>query len=119
MIVGVITNGVPALILFILVGMIIASDGLAIISYDNAKMAQLIGAFALIIILFEGGLQTKWATVKAVTKPSLSLATIGVILTTGAVAVAAKLILEVSWLEGFLFGAIVGSNDTVQRSLPY
>ncbi|MCA1321195.1 potassium/proton antiporter [Bacillus tianshenii] len=117
LIVGVVTTkfstrlGVPALILFILVGMITGSDGLGIISFDNAKMAQLIGVFALIIILFEGGLQTKWATVKAVTKPSLSLATIGVILTTGAVAVAAKLILDVTWLEGFLFGAIVGSTD--------
>ena len=117
LIIGVITTkfstrlGMPALILFIAVGMITGSDGLGFISFDNAKMAQLVGVFALIIILFEGGLQTKWSTVKAVAKPSLSLATLGVILTTVVVAVAAKLILGVSWMEGFLFGAIVGSTD--------
>ncbi|ARK31348.1 potassium/proton antiporter [Halalkalibacter krulwichiae] len=117
LIIGVLTTkfssrlGVPALILFILVGMITGSDGLGFIHFDNPQMAQLIGIFALIIILFEGGLQTKWSTVKSVTKPALSLATLGVIFTTVIVAVAAKLILGVSWLEGFLFGAIVGSTD--------
>ncbi|WP_066160681.1 potassium/proton antiporter [Halalkalibacter krulwichiae] len=117
LIVGVLTTkfssrlGVPALILFILVGMLTGSDGLGIIHFDSPQVAQLIGIFALIIILFEGGLQTKWATVKSVTKPALSLATFGVILTTVIVAVAAKLILEVTWLEGLLFGAIVGSTD--------
>ncbi|WP_052144531.1 potassium/proton antiporter [Halalkalibacter okhensis] len=117
LIIGVLTTkfssrlGVPALILFILVGMLTGSDGLGFIHFDNPQMAQLIGIFALIIILFEGGLQTKWSTVKSVTKPALSLATLGVILTTVIVALAAKLILGVSWLEGFLFGAIVGSTD--------
>ncbi|WP_100372066.1 potassium/proton antiporter [Bacillus sp. FJAT-45037] len=117
LIIGVLTTkfssrlGVPALILFILVGMLTGSDGLGLIHFDNPQMAQLIGIFALIIILFEGGLQTKWSTVKSVTKPALSLATLGVILTTVIVALAAKLILDVSWLEGFLFGAIVGSTD--------
>lgn len=117
LIIGVLTTkfssrlGVPALILFILVGLIAGSDGLGFIPFDNAKMAQLIGILALIIILFEGGLSTKLATVKSVAVPSLSLATLGVIITTAVVAVAAKLILNVSWMEGFLFGAIVGSTD--------
>ncbi|TWI59614.1 potassium/proton antiporter [Halalkalibacter nanhaiisediminis] len=117
LIIGVLTTkfssrlGVPALILFVLIGMIAGSDGLGLIHFNNANMAQLIGIMALIIILFEGGLQTKWSTVKSVTKPALSLATVGVILTTVVVAVAAKLIFGVSWLEGFLFGAIVGSTD--------
>ena len=103
--------GVPSLILFILAGIIIGSDGLGFIHFDNVKLAELIGMFALIIILFEGGLQTKWSTVKPVTLPSLSLATLGVIFTSTIVAVAAKLIFDVSWFEGFLFGAIVGSTD--------
>ncbi|QOY37972.1 potassium/proton antiporter [Anaerobacillus isosaccharinicus] len=117
LIIGVLTTkfssriGVPALILFILVGMITGSDGLGFIPFDNPQMTQLIGIFALIIILFEGGLQTKWTTVKPVTKPALSLATLGVILTAVIVAFAAKIILGVTWLEGFLFGAIVGSTD--------
>ncbi|WP_096155029.1 MULTISPECIES: potassium/proton antiporter [Bacillus] len=117
LIVGVITTkfsnrlGVPALVLFIIVGMLFGSDGLGFIYFDNAKYAQLIGIFALVIILFEGGLQTKWPTVRSVLMPSLSLATIGVILTSTIVAFAAKLILDVTWLEAFLFGAIVGSTD--------
>ncbi|MCM3760367.1 potassium/proton antiporter [Alkalihalobacillus oceani] len=103
--------GVPALVLFLLVGMLAGSDGLGFIYFDNPTYAQLIGILALVIILFEGGLQTKWTTIKRVAAPSLSLATIGVILTSSGVAVAAKFILDVSWLEAFLFGAIVGSTD--------
>lgn len=117
LIVGVITTkfsarlGVPALVLFIIVGMLFGSDGLGFIYFDNVKYAQLIGIFALVIILFEGGLQTKWPTVKSVLVPSLSLATLGVIITSSIVAFSAKLILDVTWLEAFLFGAIVGSTD--------
>lgn len=117
LIVGVVTTkfssrlGVPALVLFIAVGMVFGSDGLGIIHFENEKFAQLIGVAALIIILFEGGLQTKWKTVKSVIVPSLSLATLGVILTTSIVAVAAKLIFDVSWFAAFLFGSIVGSTD--------
>lgn len=117
LIIGVLTTkfstrlGVPALVLFLLVGMTMGSDGLGFIYFDNPKFAQLIGLFALIVILFEGGLQTKWSSVKPVITPSLSLATLGVLLTTIVVAIAAKLIFDVSWLEGLLFGAIVGSTD--------
>ncbi|ARK31261.1 potassium/proton antiporter [Halalkalibacter krulwichiae] len=103
--------GVPALVLFMIVGMLAGSDGLGFIYFDNAKYAQLVGILALVIILFEGGLQTKWSTVKSVTAPALSLATLGVIITTSVVAAAAKFILDVSWVEAFLFGAIVGSTD--------
>ncbi|MED4174882.1 potassium/proton antiporter, partial [Halalkalibacterium halodurans] len=118
-IVGVITAkfstrlGVPALVLFILVGMLVGSDGLGLIHFDfsQAHFAQLIGIFALVIILFEGGLQTKWKTVQSVAVPSLSLATFGVLITSTLVAVAAKYVLGVSWLEAYLFGAIVGSTD--------
>ncbi|MDV2683363.1 potassium/proton antiporter [Alkalihalophilus lindianensis] len=103
--------GVPALVLFILLGMAVGSDGIGFIHFENTKIAQLLGIFALVIILFEGGLQTKWQTVKPVLLPSISLATLGVCLTSCIIAVFAKFILGVSWLEGMLFGAIVGSTD--------
>ncbi|TCT21724.1 potassium/proton antiporter (CPA1 family) [Melghiribacillus thermohalophilus] len=103
--------GVPALVLFIAVGMIAGSDITGFIYLDNPYIAQLIGILALIIILFEGGLQTKWTTVKPVMKPAISLATIGVIITATIVAIGAKQILGISWAESFLFGAIVGSTD--------
>lgn len=117
LIVGVLTTkfssrlGVPSLVLFIMVGIIMGSDVLGIIYFDNAQLAQMIGILALVIILFEGGIQTNWKSVKPVIVPSLSLATIGVLLTSGIVAVAAKFILDIGWLESILFGAIVGSTD--------
>ncbi|WLR53757.1 potassium/proton antiporter [Mesobacillus subterraneus] len=116
-IVGVLTTrfstrlGVPSLILFILVGMVMGSDVLGIIYFDNASLTQKIGVIALIIILFEGGLQTNWKDVRPVIVPSLSLATIGVLITSGIIAAAAKMILGLDWLESILFGAIVGSTD--------
>ncbi|MBM6618760.1 potassium/proton antiporter [Bacillus suaedaesalsae] len=117
LILGVVTTklssrlGVPSLVLFILVGIVMGSDVLGIIYFDNANVAQLIGVLALIIILFEGGLQTKWKAVKRVMAPSLTLATIGVLLTTAIVAVGVKLVLGIDWLGAFLVGAIVGSTD--------
>ncbi|WP_246861302.1 potassium/proton antiporter [Bacillus sp. REN3] len=103
--------GVPSLILFILVGMVMGSDILGFIYFDNAALAQLIGVVALVIILFEGGLQTDWKDVRPVMVPSLSLATAGVLITSGIVAVAAKTIVGLDWQEALLFGAIVGSTD--------
>lgn len=116
-IIGVITTkfssrfGVPALILFIAIGMLAGTDGFGLLHFDNAMYAQLIGIFALVVILFEGGLSTKWTTIKPVAVPSLILATVGVLVTTFVVAVAATYVLDVSWMEGLLFGAIVGSTD--------
>jgi potassium/hydrogen antiporter len=98
--------GVPSLVFFIVVGMVLSHY----IYYDNAKLAQLFGIRALIVILFEGGLQTSWGEMKKVVSPSLALATLGVLITTLVIGLFAKFILDVSWLEGLLFGAIVGST---------
>lgn len=103
--------GIPSLILFIMVGMLLGSDGLGFIYFDNVNFAQTIGVFALVIILFEGGLHTKWTTVKSVAGASLTLATAGVIITSTIVGFAAYIIFDLSLAEGFLFGAIVGSTD--------
>lgn len=103
--------GVPALVLFILAGMAVGSDGLGLIYFDDVKLTQMVGILALIIILFEGGLQTKWTTVRPVVVPSVSLATLGVVLTSLVVAAAVKIVLDVTWVESLLFGAIVGSTD--------
>jgi cell volume regulation protein A len=103
--------GVPALVLFILVGMIAGSDGIGLIYFDNARIAQGVGILALIIIVFDGGLLTNKHTVKNVIKPSIVLATLGVLITSIIVGLGAVLILKVSIIEGLLFGAIVGSTD--------
>lgn len=113
LIVGVLTAkfssrlGVPSLVLFILVGM-----GLNRFFYfDNVKLTTLVGTIALVIILFDGGINTKWKDMKKVIVPAGSLATVGVLLTTVIMGAFAKYILGFSWLEGLLVGAIVGSTD--------
>ncbi|NGZ77212.1 potassium/proton antiporter [Saccharibacillus alkalitolerans] len=113
LIVGVLTTkfssrlGVPSLVFFIVVGMVLSR----FIYFDNAYLTQLFGIVALIVILFEGGLQTKWTSMKKVIVPSATLATVGVLITTVTIGALAKYILGLTWLEGMLFGAIVGSTD--------
>ncbi|WP_077622771.1 potassium/proton antiporter [Sediminibacillus massiliensis] len=99
--------GLPSLVLFLLVGMFLNNY----IFFENARLSQLIGILALIIILFEGGTQTKWTNIKPILGAAGSLATIGVFITTVLTGLAAMYILNLSLLEGMLFGAIVGSTD--------
>ncbi|AQQ52095.1 potassium/proton antiporter [Planococcus lenghuensis] len=103
--------GVPSLVLFLIVGMVLGSDISGLIYFTNAEVAQLVGIFALVIILFEGGLQSKWRVIRPVMGTSLILATLGVIITTTIVAAASFYVLDISWLEAFLLGSIVGSTD--------
>ncbi|WP_347551889.1 potassium/proton antiporter [Pseudalkalibacillus hwajinpoensis] len=103
--------GVPALVLFIIVGMLFGSDGFGFIYFDNASLTQSLGILALVLILFDGGLQTEWKKMKTVLPVSLSLATFGVLITTGLFGVVAKMLLDVNWNEALLLGAIVGSTD--------
>ncbi|MRG87782.1 potassium/proton antiporter [Salinibacillus xinjiangensis] len=99
--------GLPSLILFLIAGMLLNQ----FIYFDNVELTQFIGILALIIILFEGGTQTKWGRIRPVLGPAISLATLGVFLTTLGTGVAAMHILDFSLLEGLLLGAIVGSTD--------
>lgn len=73
--------GVPTLLLFLLVGMLFGSDGLGIQFY-NMKAAQFIGMVALSIILFTGGMDTRFNDIKPVLKPGIALSTVGVLFTT-------------------------------------
>ncbi|HSJ38930.1 MAG TPA: potassium/proton antiporter [Planococcus sp. (in: firmicutes)] len=103
--------GVPSLVLFMVIGMILGSDISGLIYFSSAEIAQLVGVFALIIILFEGGLQTQWKNIRPVLGGSLVLATLGVLITTAVVAFAAYYVLNISVLEALLLGSIVGSTD--------
>lgn len=98
---------VPSLVLFIIVGMALNP----LIYYDNANLTQLFGILALIIILFDGGMQTSWRDIKPVIGGSVSLATIGVLITATIFGVCSVFILGIDWKEGMLIGAIVGSTD--------
>ncbi len=103
--------GLPALLIFILVGMLAGSEGPGGIYFDNAQAAQSIGVVGLSLILFSGGLDTRWPEVRPVFKKGLALSTIGVVLTALIVSIAADLLLGFSPAEGFLLGAIVSSTD--------
>jgi len=103
--------GVPSLVLFMFLGMLLGSDVSGLIYFSNAEIAQMVGIVALIIILFEGGLQTQWKHIRPVLGGSLVLATLGVLITTGIVAVAAYYVFDLTWLQALLLGSIVGSTD--------
>lgn len=103
--------GVPVLVLFLGVGMLAGSEGPGRISFDDYELAHAIGSVALAVILFDGGLQTPIASLKAVWKPAGLLATVGVLITAVITGVAAHYVLGLSWLEGLLLGSIVGSTD--------
>ncbi|PWH86779.1 potassium/proton antiporter [Brumimicrobium oceani] len=103
--------GVPTLLLFLTIGMMAGSDGIAGIKFDNPKIAQFIGIVSLNFILFSGGLDTNWKTVKPILREGVVLSTIGVFFT------AMSLGLFVFWLtdftiyESLLLGSIVSSTD--------
>ncbi|MEQ8530831.1 MAG: potassium/proton antiporter [Imperialibacter sp.] len=103
--------GVPTLILFLIVGMLAGSDGIGGIYFDNPVSAQFIGVVALNIILFSGGLDTRWDSVKPVLGQGITLATVGVFLTAGSVGLFIYWISDFTLLDGLLLGSIVSSTD--------
>ncbi|MBN1372628.1 MAG: potassium/proton antiporter [Anaerolineaceae bacterium] len=103
--------GIPALIIFLGVGMLAGSDGIGGIYFDDPSMAQYLGVVALVVILFSGGLDTSWKSVRPVMREGLVLATLGVLLTAVSLGFFAHWILKVELMEGILLGAIVSSTD--------
>ncbi len=103
--------GVPFLLIFLGFGLLAGVDGPGGIDFTDFSLTYAIGSAALAIILFDGGLRTHLGTVRLVAGPALSLATVGVLLTAGGVAIATHWLTGLSWLESFLVGAIVGSTD--------
>lgn len=103
--------GIPTLLLFLTIGMLAGSDGIGGIYFDNPKIAQFIGVVSLNFILFSGGLDTCWSTVKPVLKEGIALSTLGVLLTAVGLGFFVHFITDFSIYESLLLGAIVSSTD--------
>lgn len=103
--------GVPTLIFFLIIGILAGSEGIGGIQFDNAAVAQLIGITALNFILFSGGLDTNWQSIKPVLWRGVALSTLGVFLTALAVGIFVHYAFGFTILEGLLLGAIVSATD--------
>jgi cell volume regulation protein A len=103
--------GLPVLVVFVAIGMLAGENGIGGIEFDDFVIAHAIGTLALAVILFDGGLQTRTAALRAVWKPSLLLATVGVLVTAAITGIAAAWILGLPLLSGLLLGSIVASTD--------
>jgi potassium/hydrogen antiporter len=103
---------VPGLLLFLGLGMLAGSQGIGGIDFDDAELARTLGTIALILILFEGGLTAGWSEIRPVLGTAASLATLGTALTAVVAGLAAKLIFDLSTLEGMLVGAAIAATDS-------
>lgn len=102
---------VPSLVLFLGLGMLVGSQGLGWISFDNYRLAETIGVIALVLILFEGGLTSGLLQLRPVLGAVASLATVGTVITALLVGLAAAALFGFSVKDGLLLGAILSSTD--------
>ncbi len=103
--------GVPALLLFIGIGIIFGSDGLFKIPFEDYSFASNVCEAALVIIMFTGGFAVKWDAAKPVIVKSCLLSTMGVVLTAGFTMLFCHFALDMAWTESFLMGAVISSTD--------
>ena len=103
--------GAPLLLVFLLIGMLAGDSGPGHLQFDDVRTTYLVGSVALALILFDGGLRTRFQSIRAVLAPSMVLATAGVLLTALVTAPVAKYMLDLNWAEALLVGAVVASTD--------
>ena len=104
-------TGVPSLVAFLALGMLLGSDGPGGIEFDDAELARTVGVIGLAAILFEGGLSTSWRRLRQVAVPAALLSTVGVAVTATLTGLAAYLLFDLTRLEAVLLGAVVSSTD--------
>lgn len=103
--------GIPALLLFMALGMLFGSDGIAKIYFDSFNLAEEVCTVALIFIMFYGGFGTNWSVAKPVAKKSILLSSVGVIITALSTCVFCHFILKINLGESFLIGSVISSTD--------
>src|SRR4029078_13575186 len=103
--------GVPALVAFIALGMLLGSDGPGGTEFDDGAVARTVGVVCLVAILYEGGLSTSWRRMRRVAIPAALLSTIGVAVTALLTCLAAHELFDLAWPEAVLLGGVVASTD--------
>ncbi|WP_291851198.1 potassium/proton antiporter [Bradyrhizobium sp.] len=103
--------GAPLLLVFLVIGMLAGDAGPGQLSFNDFGTTYLVGSVALALILFDGGLRTKFQSIRTVLAPSMVLATVGVLVTALVTAPVARYVLDLNWTESLLVGAVVASTD--------
>jgi len=108
---GAARTGLPLLVAFLALGMLLGSDGPGRVEFDDAELARTVGIVGLAAILYEGGLQTSWRRLRQVAVPAALLSTVGVAVSAVLTGIAAYFLFDLSWLGAVLLGAVVASTD--------
>ncbi|MEV6686740.1 potassium/proton antiporter [Streptomyces sp. NPDC051130] len=116
-------SGLPSLLIYLGIGIAIGQDGIGNVVFDNAELTQVIGYAALVVILAEGGLGTKWKEIRPALPAAVSLSLVGVAVSVGVTAAGAHYLVGLEWRQALLIGAVVSSTDaaavfSVLRKVP-
>ena len=103
-------SGLPSLLIYLGIGLLLGERGFGI-DYDNERLTQVLGYAALVLILVEGGLTTRWSGIRRSIAPAAILATVGVGVSVVVVGVAAHFLLHWDWQVAFLVAAVLASTD--------
>ncbi|MYR28206.1 MULTISPECIES: potassium/proton antiporter [unclassified Streptomyces] len=116
-------SGLPSLLVYLGIGVVMGTDGLGNVSFDDVRLTQVIGYAALVVILTEGGLGTKWKEVRPALPAAAALSTVGVGISVGITALGAHYVVGLDWRAALIIGAVVSSTDaaavfSVLRKVP-
>jgi cell volume regulation protein A len=116
-------SGLPSLLIYLGIGVALGQDGIGNVEFDNVELTQVIGYAALVVILAEGGLGTKWKEIKPALPSAVVLSTFGVAVSVGITAAGAHYLVGLDWRQALIIGAVVSSTDaaavfSVLRKVP-
>ncbi len=103
---------IPGLLLFLGLGMLAGSEGVGGIAFNDPELTRTLGTIALVLIIFEGGLNAGWGEIRPVLGTAISLATLGTLLTALIAGLAAKWIIGLDTLEAMIVGSAIAATDS-------